>query len=210
MVKSHAVLISSCIIAARITPPKISLAKSKHKSPSFSKTKFVLKSLYPFIKAKIYVFPEPINKTKEFVSQSIPNRFLGRIPTNCQNDSSTLTRMLHSELERGFDKRNDSRASDESPSVRHSTPPANLCTPEKQAVRKPRDMRKPKAVLACYRVIRNLTTTVPHLEKKGRETLVFPPLSANFSIQIRTFPSEYEEKKCFLRRTENHSHAIDS
>lgn len=127
MVKSHAVLISSCIIAARITPPKISLAKSKHKSPSFSKTKFVLKSLYPFIKAKIYVFPEPINKTKEFVSQSIPNRFLGRIPTNCQNDSSTLTRMLHSELENEASiKRNDSRASDESPSVRHSTPPANL------------------------------------------------------------------------------------
>ena len=114
MVKSHAVLISSCIIAARITPPKISLAKSKHKSPSFSKTKFVLKSLYPFIKAKIYVFPEPINKTKEFVSQSTPNRFLGRIPTNCQNDSFTLTRMLYS------------RASDESPSVSHSTPPANL------------------------------------------------------------------------------------
>lgn len=59
-------------------------------------------------------------------------------------------------------------------------------------------MRKPKAAPACYRVIRDLTTTVPHLEKKGRETLVFPPLSANFSTQIRTFPSEYEEKKMFF------------
>lgn len=126
MVKSHAVLISSCIIAARITPPKISLAKSKHKSPSFSKTKFVLKSLYPFIKAKIYVFPEPINKTKEFVSQSIPNRFLGRIPTNCQNDSSTSRECFIPNWNEASIKRNDSRASDESPSVRHSTPPANL------------------------------------------------------------------------------------
>mgnify|MGYP000727815028 CR=1 FL=1 len=72
MVKSHAVLISSCIIAARITPPKISLAKSKHKSPSFSKTKFVLKSLYPFIKAKIYVFPEPIAHRTKVLLSGIP------------------------------------------------------------------------------------------------------------------------------------------
>jgi len=64
-----------------------------------------LTQFFHFHKGKDIRFPEPINKTKEFVSQSIPNRFSGRIPTNCQNDSFTLTRMLYSELERGFDKK---------------------------------------------------------------------------------------------------------
>ena len=152
MVKSHAVLISSCIIAARITPPKISLAKSKHKSPSFSKTKFVLKSLYPFIKAKIYVFPEPINKTKEFVSQGVSIPFSGRIPTNCQNDSSTLTRMLHSELERGFDKKKRfSRIGRKS--FCQSFLPLTFCTPERLAVRRPERHEKAKGctcLLSCH------------------------------------------------------------
>lgn len=179
MVKSHAVLISSYIIAARITPPKISLAKSKHKSPSFSKTKFVLKLLHPFIKTKIYVFPEPINKTKEFVSQSIPNRFLGCIPTNCQNDSSTLTRMLHSELERGFDKKKRfSRIGRKSfcQSFHPSRQPFAHRKSRPCASR--RDARKPKAVLACYRVIRNLTTTVPPFREKKAGNAGFP---ASFS-----------------------------
>lgn len=179
MVKSHAVLISSCIIAARITPPKISLAKSKHKSPSFSKTKFVLKSLYPFIKAKIYVFPEPINKTKEFVSQSIPNRFLGRIPTNCQNDSSTLTRMLHSELERGFDKKKRfSRIGRKSFCQAFHPSRQPFAHRKSRPCASRRDARKPKAVLACYRVIRNLTTTVPPFREKKAGNAGFP---ASFS-----------------------------
>lgn len=107
--------------------------------------------------------------------------------------------MLYSELERGFDKKKRfSRIGRKSfcQSFHPSRQPFAHRKGRPYVGR--RDMRKPKAVLACYRVIRNLTTPVPHLEKKGRETLFFPPLSANFSTQIRTFPSEYEEKKMFF------------